>query len=314
MPMSHRILGCALSAALAVLLPPAAMAQGGGAPSISRDSLFRLVAGQWDWAAGDSTCTSSSLHSLEFPAPGEEMVLTNLKPATDTGQRVYRYRIVGTGEGLLDGFPNVIRGAMQGETRRTADSALVAWDLVLVTPDQYRWHRTDWPAGGGTKAVVRCRGGAPVNRWDAELPNTRQPIFRYTTIERDSIVLGSRWPGATRLGFTEADTLALLPPGSFGGAEAIRVHRDSSGIVRQLDFVYGSERDMVALQASYAAELGAPETREFDSNGVLNVVSGWRDPRTELVMIRFVPLVNGVRGVVVLTDRVIAPPPPAAPR
>ena len=33
---------------------------------------------------------------------------------------------------------------------------IVVWDLVLTSPDSYRWHRTDWPARGYTPEVVRC--------------------------------------------------------------------------------------------------------------------------------------------------------------
>lgn len=39
---------------------------------------------------------------------------------------------------------STIRGAIRGETRKTDDGKPVVWDLVLTSPDEYRWQRTDW--------------------------------------------------------------------------------------------------------------------------------------------------------------------------
>jgi hypothetical protein len=60
---------------------------------------------------------------------------------------------------LLLGLPGVIM-AVFGETRRTAEGVPVVWDLVLVDSNTYRWHRTDWPWGGSTKAIRRCPADA----------------------------------------------------------------------------------------------------------------------------------------------------------
>jgi hypothetical protein len=41
----------------------------------------------------------------------------------------------------------------------------VVWDLVMFGPHEYRWHRTDWQAGGYTKPNYRC-------------PEPRPPVHR----------------------------------------------------------------------------------------------------------------------------------------
>jgi hypothetical protein len=74
-----------------------------------------------------------------------------------TGQREVRYEI-------RDVTPSRNRAFMEGETRTTAAGALVVWDLVLTSPNSYRWHRTDWRPSGYTQEIVRCADGAPAPR------------------------------------------------------------------------------------------------------------------------------------------------------
>lgn len=84
------------------------------------------------------------------------MILRHHEPWIDsagTEHRVAEYEI-------REHARNRIRGFIRGETRRTPDGELVVWDLVLSSPNTYRWHRTDWPWDGYTKEVLRC-GPAP---------------------------------------------------------------------------------------------------------------------------------------------------------
>jgi hypothetical protein len=61
-----------------------------------------------------------------------------------------RYRI-------LSDSPH-LRVLLEGETRRNpATNRLVLWDLVLVTPDQYCWHRADGKPGSCSRRIVRCQ-------------------------------------------------------------------------------------------------------------------------------------------------------------
>ena len=57
---------------------------------------------------------------------------------------------------ILEITPTRIRGAIRGETRKTAEGKPVVWDLVMFSVNEYHWHRTDWSAWGYTGAIVRC--------------------------------------------------------------------------------------------------------------------------------------------------------------
>lgn len=80
------------------------------------------------------------------------MTLLSPEPYTDSAGIVHRT----TEYDVLEHSRGRIRGAIRGETRRTEGGEPVVWDLVLVGPNTYRWHRTDWPIGAFTKAVRRC--------------------------------------------------------------------------------------------------------------------------------------------------------------
>jgi hypothetical protein len=50
----------------------------------------------------------------------------------------------------------VLRLSLIGEMRRTDDGERVVWDLVMISRDEYCWHRADWPEGKCTGSVERC--------------------------------------------------------------------------------------------------------------------------------------------------------------
>jgi uncharacterized protein len=129
--------------------------------SVADSAIFRTAAGTWDWSKGDSTCTTSRRHSISFSPDFREMRIrfAVAEPGRDS---VYRYRIFGVGDNVVAGWERVIRAAMEGETRTTANGALAVWDLVLMSPNRFHWHRTDWDQANLTDAVVRCQGSRPV--------------------------------------------------------------------------------------------------------------------------------------------------------
>src|SRR5687768_9723127 len=113
-----------------------------------------------------------------------------------------------------------------------------------------------------------------------------EEIFRYTTVGRaaalDTIRLGEMWRSASKYGASAGDTLVVLPFGTFGGADAISVLRDRTGVVTALEFVYHARRDAKSLLAEYALTLGAPASVRTDSvGGVVRTSTLWRDDRTE---------------------------------
>jgi hypothetical protein len=49
-----------------------------------------------------------------------------------------------------------LRLLLLDEKRTTASGDPAVWDLVMVSNDQYCWHRTDWPPGACTPRNERC--------------------------------------------------------------------------------------------------------------------------------------------------------------
>jgi hypothetical protein len=57
---------------------------------------------------------------------------------------------------VIDESANYLRMSMKGETRLDPAGNAVVWDLVLLSPDSYCWHRSDWQEGGCTQPAIRC--------------------------------------------------------------------------------------------------------------------------------------------------------------
>jgi len=109
-----------------------------------------VVAGRWSWTTEKPPCGDAA-HIIAFEDSGTVMTIRSSDIAADSGVVVTTYDITQTTR-------SSIRGAIRGETRMTDDGKPVVWDLVLVGPSEYRWHRTDWPltAVSYTGAVKRC--------------------------------------------------------------------------------------------------------------------------------------------------------------
>ena len=150
-----RIVG-AIAGGLVILLGLAAWAGRVRPYSVPAGGDIRAgVAGRWDWAKRTSPC-SDSAHVIAFPGDGKVMTITQQHRWTDS---LGRDRTTATYD-VLRTTSSSIRGAIRGEERRTPDGQPVVWDLVLVGPDEYRWHRTDWSSGWGyTGGFVRCGAG-----------------------------------------------------------------------------------------------------------------------------------------------------------
>jgi hypothetical protein len=110
-------------------------------------NLPRHLVGRWDWSTRAHPCGDSS-HVITFSADRKTMIIAKPRTATDTGWTA-TYDI-------LSLTPSRIRGAIRGEERLTDDSVPVVWDLVMFSPDEYHWHRTDWSSWQYTAGIVRC--------------------------------------------------------------------------------------------------------------------------------------------------------------
>ena len=114
-------------------------------------SPFAIAEGRWAWTTTDTGC-ANNWHRIAFSPDRKVMTITSSKPyklEDGTLDSVAVYDIQASG-------PGWIRGAIRGETRKTAHGRLVVWDLVLRSPDRYAWHRTDWFRGGYTREIARC--------------------------------------------------------------------------------------------------------------------------------------------------------------
>jgi hypothetical protein len=140
-------------------------------------------------------------------------------------------------------------------------------------------------------------------------PSQPGDIFRYTSVGSssplDSIVLGQPWISAPKYGAGARDTLNSLPAGVFGGADAIRVRRNATGIVTALEFDYSADRDVRAVLSEYEADLGAPAEVSVDSvSGEQRRTTVWRNADTEFRIIQFTPpRPNNVAAMAILSDK-----------
>ena len=113
-----------------------------------------IVAGTWGWDVEGASCEDNP-HTLEFSGNGKKMTLRYAKSLDENPPTEAVYKIVREG-------PGFIRMEKTGETEKTTDGKLVAWDLVLLGPSSYCWHRTDWQPGGCTQPAKRC-GAEPTD-------------------------------------------------------------------------------------------------------------------------------------------------------
>ena len=160
-----------------------------------------------------------------------------------------------------------------------------------------------------SRLIVCCAFFAACSTTDEWKPTKPGEIFRFTLVGRppslDSIVLGKTWRSAGKYGALDGDTLTALPFGSFGGADAITVHRDSNGVVTEIDFAYQPERDLRALTHDYESSLGRPFSITVDTvRNIVRTTTTWRDQETEFTMAMISPpLTDGFGGIARLVDR-----------
>jgi hypothetical protein len=92
------------------------------------------------------------------------------------------------------------------------------------------------------------------------------------------IELGTRFTLMEEISDLIDDSTAMLRPGTFGGAETIRVRLSPERIVRALLFEYAPDTDFPAKVQVYIDYLGQPTERHDNRSGGARVV--WSDGRT----------------------------------
>ena len=113
--------------------------------------IFTVVQGTWAWTTSDSNCVTNP-HTITLTPDHTGMIITAAHPYHRADGRLDSIAFYD----IRAHTRSWIRGAIRGETRLTQDGRPVVWDLVLKSPDRYAWHRTDWVAGGYTRAIRRC--------------------------------------------------------------------------------------------------------------------------------------------------------------
>jgi hypothetical protein len=108
---------------------------------------------------------------------------------------------------------------------------------------------------------------------------SQQPgsLFRYIRLSpTDTIALGKQF---VALSFAEkiAEHTYQLKPGTFGGAERIRIITDSAGRVTRMEFEYADDKRFAPMLKEYVAWLGKPTAN--DSTARRRVVA-WQDSVT----------------------------------
>jgi hypothetical protein len=111
-----------------------------------------ILPGTWGWTIANGFGCDENPHDIEFSADRKSMFYSVQDPVeSPTGEivKTIQYHI-------LDTSPH-LRMRIEGETRTTPAGDPVVWDLILISPDRYCWHRTDWPVGACTANIERCQ-------------------------------------------------------------------------------------------------------------------------------------------------------------
>lgn len=128
-------------------------------------SIRAQLPGRWDWADSSPRCGDTAAE-LSFTDDGQGLrvrVATGVYIGTTLLGPEAKYAI-------LVESPTVLRMQLDGETRQTTAGAVVVWDVVLLDPNQFCWHRADWKSDVCTKPMQRCTEAnvaAETNRSDA---------------------------------------------------------------------------------------------------------------------------------------------------
>ena len=118
-------------------------------PSVDIDP-HQALPGKCGWE-GSNDCEEAPLE-IGFSRNGKRMHVSH-SPQTEGGSREPRRTANYT---VLAPTENGLAMLMDGEDRLDPSGRPVTWDLILLSNDEYCWHRSDWRATGCTKSINRC--------------------------------------------------------------------------------------------------------------------------------------------------------------
>lgn len=117
-------------------------------------------------------------------------------------------------------------------------------------------------------------------------PDTARPLFRHFNTEVSSIRLGEPWSAEEVPGAETSDTVVALPSGTFERAQAVRVHRSTTGVVTSIMFDYPQEADFQTMQQEYTRLFGPPAEHERSDRQEARERLVWRDSLTVFELVR----------------------------
>lgn len=120
-----------------------------GCTSSRPSDVLTEIQGTWGWAEGEFTCETNP-HTIRLSEDARLLTFTYPHPIVEeTGQKESVYEVLGHED-------HVIRLFLRSETRRDSSGALVEWDLIMLSPDEYVWRQSDWPEDMSTRLLERC--------------------------------------------------------------------------------------------------------------------------------------------------------------
>lgn len=120
-----------------------------GCRSAPPTDVLTEIQGTWGWAEGEFTCETNP-HTIGLSEDGRWLTFTYPHPIVEeTGRKESVYEVLGHGEHVIQLF-------LTSETRRDSSGALVEWDLIMLSPDEYVWRQSDWPEDMSTRVLERC--------------------------------------------------------------------------------------------------------------------------------------------------------------
>ena len=116
--------------------------------------------------------------------------------------------------------------------------------------------------------------------------DTARPIFRHFNTEVSSIRLGEPWTAEEVAGVETNDTVVALPSGTFERAQAVRVHRSTTGVVTSIMFDYPQNADFQAMRQEYTRLFGPPAEHERSDRKEARERLVWQDSLTLFELVR----------------------------
>jgi hypothetical protein len=116
--------------------------------------------------------------------------------------------------------------------------------------------------------------------------DTAAPIFRHFNTEVSSIRLGEPWTAEEVAGVETGDTVVALQSGTFERAQAVRVHRSTTGVVTSIMFDYPQDADFQAMRQEYTRLFGPPAEHERSDNAQARERLVWRDSLSLFELVR----------------------------